>query len=68
MTNENIELFRRIVNYQAVSLCHIGIAVRLVRHRAAMGNIYYPLLSTLLQAGNRFKEQFILSSGIKIKP
>lgn len=27
MTNENIELFTRIVNYQAVSLCHIGIAV-----------------------------------------
>lgn len=33
-----------------------------------MGNIYYRLLSTLLQAGNRFKEQFILSSLLPLQP
>lgn len=38
-----------IVNYQAISLYHVGITVRLVRHGAAMGNISYPLLSTFFK-------------------
>lgn len=42
--------------------------VRLVRYGAAIGNVSYPLLSTLLQAVNRLKQQFILSTGIKIWP
>lgn len=33
-----------------------------------MGHLSYPLLSTLVQAVSRLKEQFILSRGIKIEP